>query len=62
MVPADDEGVAVEDGRAAFAVGVVGPHAAEFLLPEDFAFEVEAVKAAGAKEGVEALAVGGWGI
>ena len=52
----------MEDGRAAFAVGVVGPHAAEILLPEDFAFEVEAVKAAGAKEGVEALAVGGWGI
>lgn len=62
VIPVDDEFVAVEDGGTAFAVGVEGLHFAEILLPEDGAFEIQAVEAARTEEGVEVLAIGDGGI
>ena len=58
MIPANDERVAMEHGRTAFAVRVERLHPAEVLLPFQLALEIEAIKAARTEEGVKPLAVG----
>src|SRR6266550_9574527 len=58
MIPANDEGVAVQHGRTAFAVGVEGVHAAKVFLPFHAAVQVEAIEAARTEKGVEVFTVG----
>src|SRR5215472_9194277 len=57
MIPANDERVAVEHGRTAFAVSVQGMHPAEVLLPLDIPIELEAIEAARTEKPVEPFAV-----
>ena len=58
VVPGDDEHVAGEGGRGAFAERAAGGHVAEVLFPDEGAVEGVAVEAAGAEGGPEMATVG----
>ena len=54
MIPANDQCVLVKHGRTAFAMGMEGVHPAEIFLPDQIAFQIEAMEPARTEENVEA--------
>ena len=58
VIPANNEPVAVEHGRTAFAVGVERVHPAKVLRPFQIARQIEAIETARTEEDVNVLAVG----
>src|SRR5205814_8070135 len=57
LIPANDESVAVEYRRTAFAMGVEGMHSAKIFLPYHSAFQIKAIEAPRTEEGVEPFTV-----
>ena len=57
LIPANDERVAVEHGRTAFAMGVERIHSAKIFLPYQLAFQIQAIEATGTEEGVEPFTI-----